>query len=482
MEEGDILLAFMTSIPASPSRRSSSKSLAIATKILAGLFLLCLVLDTFTFNLYHVFSRPSDYSVLLVLTQILKIAATLLVPLAVFLNHRTSKNILRFIYPVVSIASYICFNEYCSIVKTASNTPNYNNLDPVTLEIYDSINLFMPTWAIQTLFLLENALLFLIPVLLLFQDPIRARDFKSILFLPVAVLVSLPLNIFTEVVPLLSEETRDFLTVDNFNLWHFLFLFLVFFLTALAFFLLRGLSTEKQIFYLRAGAIVLTIHFMSKNSMLIGDGYNVYNIILSSIPLFICDIGKFLVFFAVFFRRKIFYDISFFVHSAGAVSVFFYLGTIHNFGTILNYSFPYFAITHLLLFALAVLPIMLGHSSFRGKDAIVPSLYYGVVIVVATVVSVSITNLSATWTTSDGEHLPELLELNFAFTQERPIPIPTPEVLTVTIGHCQVDFLYLPILYLVYVAIFVLFFFFQKMVRLLWRKRNRCLLVRHCLE
>lgn len=457
----------------------ASRSLLI---LFSALFLLVSLLETLTFNLYHVFSRPSDYSVLLVLTQLLKIASYLLVPLAVFLHHRTSKNILRFLYPLVSVASLFCYSEYVSIVKTPANTPNLNHLDPITLEIYDSINLFMPDWAIRTLFLAGDILLLLISVLLFFKDRIVWKDLLSLCYLPVSVLVTLPLNIFTEAVSRFPADVYDFLVVDNFNLWHILSFLLVFVMTVVLFYRLRPLTKEKQVFYLRAMAIILMIHFMSKNSMLIGDGYNVYNIILSSVPLFICDIGKFLVFLAVFTRKKIFYDISFFVHSAGAVSVFFYFGRIQNFGTILNFSFPYFALTHMLLFALAVLPRMLGHFSFRGKDAVIPSLYYGVVIVLATITSVSITNLSATWTTAAGEHLPELLELNFAFTQINPIPVELPDIWTLTIGHCQVDFLYLLILYFVYVAIFGVFFFFQKGVWKLWRAHNRWLVSKGCLS
>ena len=462
-----------------PEKRK--KILPLVLCVLASLFLIVAFLETLTFNLYHVFSRPSDYSVLLVLTQLLKIASYLLVPLAVFLHHRTSKNILRFLYPLVSVASLFCYSEYVSIVKTPENTPNLNHLDLVTLEIYDSINLFMPEWAIKSLFLAGDILLLLISVLLYFQDNIVGKDLLSLCYLPVVVLVTLPLNIFTEAVSKFPSDVYDFLVVDNFNFWHLLSFLLVFFMTVVLFYCLRPLSREKQDFYLQVLAIVLMIHFMSKNSMLIGDGYNVYNIIFSSIPLFICDIGKFLVFLAVFTRKKIFYDISFFVHSAGAVSVFFYFGRIQNFGTILNFSFPYFAITHMILFALAVLPRMLGHFTFRGRDAVVPALYYGVVIVLATITSVWITNLSATWTTASGEHLPELLELNFAFTQINPIPIELPDIWAITIGYCQVDFLYLLVLYLVYVLIFTVFFFFQKGVWKIWRLRNRHLLKRRCL-
>ena len=70
--------------------------------------------------------------------------------------------------------------------------------------------------------------------------------------------------------------------------------------------------------------------FFGKNSMLIGDGYNVYNTLFASIPLFICDIGKFIVFIAIMLDKKWFYQCAYFVHSAGALTVSSYDSHIDN--------------------------------------------------------------------------------------------------------------------------------------------------------
>lgn len=291
------------------------------------------------------------------------------------------------------------------------------------------------------------------------------KDCKSLLYYPIYILCCLPLNVFAEIAPLLSERVLKFTIFENFSFWHFLMFALLIFFTLLAYFVLRKKDAEKQVFYLRAMSVILMIHFASKDSMLIGDGYNIYNIVLSAIPLFICDIGKFIALLAVWTRKKVFFDMGFFVHAVGALTVFFYMGKDQNFGPVFCYSFLYFTSTHLLLFMLSVLPVMLGLTSFSLKDCFIPAAYYACVIVVATVTSVAITNLSATWATPSGEHLSGLLYLNFAFTQICPIPLEFPTFLNVKIGQCEVNVVYVISLYLSYLGLFIAFFLLQLGVR-----------------
>ena len=436
----------------------------IALKVGAGLYLLFGLLQSFTFNQFHVFSRMSDFSFWLVLTELAKMAAYLLVPLAVYLHHKKSQDILKLLYPLFSLLSFLCLFEYAGMTKTSLNTPNRNNLDAVTMAIYDSINLFMPRFAISAMFVFQAALLLSIGLYYLLGNKYRPSDWKSLAYFPLFVLITIPLNILSEPISHSPEWFQQATHFDNFTVWHFLMFGLVIFFTWLAYFLLKKADKDKQVFYLRAMAIVLTIHFAGKDSMLIGDGYNIYNIVLSSIPLFICDIGKIIVLLSVTLRKKILYDIAFFVHSAGALTVFFYFGRIQNFGSVLDYSFLYFTSTHLLLFLLSVLPIMLGHSGFRLKNCLIPIAYYGVVILIATGVSVLITNASSAWVDAEGNHLPELLYLNFAFTQVNPLPIEVPGWLNFHIGSCEVNPIYLLGLYAVYIGLFFIFFGFQLLV------------------
>ena len=435
--------------------------LTVVGYCLSGAFLLIGLLQSLSFNMYHIYSHMVDFSPLLIATELCKISAYLVVPLSIFLRHKTSRNILKLVFCIVALLSFSCIGEYSSMVKTALNSPNANNLDPVTLEIYDSINLFMPRSAIFAMFALTDFILLSLAILVFLEDGLDKKDCKSLLYYPIYILCCLPLNIFAEIAPLLSERVLKFTIFENFSFWHFLMFALLIFFTLLSYFLLRRESPDKQLFYLRAMSVVLMIHFASKDSMLIGDGYNIYNIVLSAIPLFICDIGKFIVLLAVWTKKKAFFDIAFFVHAVGALTVFFYMGKDQNFGPVFCYSFLYFTSTHLLLFMLSVLPVMLGLTSFHLKDCIIPAAYYACVIVVATATSVAITNLSATWATPAGQHLSELLYLNFAFTQICPIPLEFPEFLNVQIGRCEVNFVYVISLYLSYLGLFIAFYLLQ---------------------
>ena len=428
---------------------------------LGAAFILLGVLQSLTFNMYHIYSHTADFSPLLIITELMKISAYLVIPLAVFLHHKTSRDILKLCFPIIALLSFSCIGEYSSMVKTALNSPNTNNLDPVTLEIYDSINLFMPRSAIFAMFALTDFILLSLAILVFLEDGLSKNDCKSLLYYPIYILCCLPLNIFAEIAPLLSEPVLKFTIFENFSFWHFLMFALLIFFTLLAYFILRKKDAEKQVFYLRAMSVILMIHFASKDSMLIGDGYNIYNIVLSAIPLFICDIGKFIVLLAMWTRKKVFFDMGFFVHAVGALTVFFYMGKDQNFGPVFCYSFLYFTSTHLLLFMLSVLPVMLGLTSFHLKDCIIPAAYYACVIVVATAVSVAITNLSATWATPAGQHLSELLSLKFSFTQICPIPLEFPTFLNAKIGLCEVNFVYVVSLYLSYLGLFIAFYLFQ---------------------
>lgn len=439
--------------------------LTVVGYCLSGAFLLIGLLQSLSFNMYHIYSHMVDFSPLLIATELFKISAYLVVPLSIFLRHKTSRNILKLVLGIVALLSFSCIGEYSSMVKTALNSPNANNLDPVTLEIYDSINLFMPRSAVFAMFALTDFILLSLAILVFLEDGLDKKDCKSLLYYPIYILCCLPLNIFAEIAPLLSERVLKFTIFENFSFWHFLMFALLIFFTLLSYFLLRRESPDKQLFYLRAMSVVLMIHFASKDSMLIGDGYNIYNIVLSAIPLFICDIGKFVVLLAVWTKKKTFFDIAFFVHAVGALTVFFYMGKDQNFGPVFCYSFLYFTSTQLLLFMLSVLPVMLGLTSFRLKDCLIPAAYYACVIVAATATSVAITNLSATWATPAGQHLSELLYLNFAFTQICPIPLEFPGFLNVRIGLCEVNFVYVVSLYLSYLGLFIAFYLLQFGIR-----------------
>ena len=94
-------------------------------------------------------------------------------------------------------------------------------------------------------------------------------------------------------------------------------------------------------------------------------------------------------------------------------------------------------------------------------------------ILIATGVSVLITNASSTLVDAEGNHLPELLYLNFAFTQVNPLPLEVPGWLNFHIGNCEVNPLYLLGLYAVYIGLFFVFFGFQRLVSRTHRRLSR---------
>lgn len=432
--------------------------------ILIGLLLVTFIISSYTFQFLYPYGHLNDtnkFSPLFIISELIKLSSYILIPLAICFKNKTTRNIAKIILPIFAIISFFYYNFYISLDKLDPTLPFYNtnNLTELEISIYNKINLFMPKWLISFNFITTNILLILIPLIIFIEDKIRLSDFKSLIFYPLFLLSVLPFNMFDNLVRLFNEKTYNFFLFDNFTIWHFL-MFLILILTTLFTYLyLRNKDSIKQDLILRTLALSLMIHFFGRNSMLIGDGYNVYNTIFASIPLFICDIGKYIVFLAVMFKKKPFYDIAFFVHSAGALTVFFYFGKdgTHNYGTIFNYSFIYFTITHLLLFILSTMPVFLRHSSFSLKQALMPSLYYGVVILVATFTSVLVTNVSATITNDFGQTLLNPIYPNYAFSQICPVPVTFPTFLNLKIGICEVNFFYEIVLFIAYVVLFIAF-------------------------
>lgn len=452
-------------------------SLRKISYVLIGLLLVCFIISSYTFQFMYPYGHLNDtnkFGPLFIITELIKLSGYVLLPLAICFNNKASRNISKFLLPIFAIISLFFCNFYLSISKLNPNLPFYNTnlLDDVTISIYNKINLFIPSWLIGTNFVLTNLLFILLSIIIFIEDKIKVRDFKSFIYYPLFLLLVLPFNLFDNLVRLFPNNVYNFFLFDNFTIWHFLMFIILILSTLFLYLYLRKQSLIKQDLILKALALSLMIHFYGRNSMLIGDGYNVYNTIFASIPLFICDIGKYIVFFAIMFKKKVFYNIAFFVHSAGALTVFFYFGKegTHNYGTIFNYSFIYFTITHLLLFILSTMPVFLRQVNFSLKEALVPSLYYGVVILIATFASVLVTNVSIMITNQNGQTLSAPIYPNYAFSQICPVPVSFPTFLNVTIGICEVNFFYEIVLFIAYVVLFFAFYFIYSIGKLILQK------------
>lgn len=430
-------------------RRAARTDAALTALTVAMLAIAALL--TFSISDYHIFNRVGEYGAVFVLSQWAKKGALLLVPMAVFFKSRKCADMAKWTIPVFALLSWVTYGDYFFASRPA---------DTAAEEILDSFGNVLPLSLEAALFFAENGLLVLISVLLFARDGVRTDPLSFMYFAPVLV-ACMPLNIFENFFDINDFPKNSPWRFYSFTPWHGAAVLLLIGVTVGCWLWLRGKTRGERERLLAALAIVLLIQYHSKDSMVLGDGYNVYTTIFSCVPLFICNIGVYVVTLSIFFKTRILYSIAFFVHAAGALSVFFYFGRdeISNYGIICSYSILYFLATHILLFILCVMPTALGMYRFRFRDCIAPLVYYCIVIVSAAVLSAVVTSASMSWHTVDGEYLPAdgLLLPNYAFTQINPLPFEIPDVWHVTVWRYDIDMLYVVLLYLSYAGMFFAF-------------------------
>ena len=426
----------------------------VGLKVITGLILAIALILTFTISDYYIFNRIGEFNFFFVFSQWMKKAGLLLLPLAVFYNKKSCSDIFKYVLPVFVILSCCTFGKFFDVSAEA-------NAETPSELLFAHMNGFMPKAANMTLFFISNVLYLAACVLLFLRDGYKVKA-KSFIWLPFAIFACMPLNIFENFFNIDNIKQTSFWRFRNFTVWHFLMIAILVGFTVGAYYFLRKKDKKTQEDFLVAAAIVMLIQYHSKDSMVIGDGYNVYHSVFACIPLFICNIGVYVAALSVIFKKKLLYAISFFVHAAGAVSVFVYFGKdeMSNYGIICSYSILYFCLTHILLFALSVMPTALGHYKFKFKDCIIPLAYYFAVIVVATISSALVTSYLTDYTYG-GYILGKVAEEqqllpNYAFTQINPFPFEV-NIWGVTIWKYEVKLLYVLGLYAAYVAIFFAF-------------------------
>ena len=433
---------------------NKNKSVDIALKVLTGVLLAVSLVLTFTVSDYYIFDKFNTYNPLFIICQWIKKAGLLLLPLAVYVKKRSCADIAKYFLPIFVIISLFTYGQFFDITMMTESASAAD-------KVYASINEFIPKTAHMAMFFAESGLMLGACVLLFIRDKFKVTA-KSLRFLPLAVIAVTPLNIFENFYNenLFDNRSHEFiedsfLLFKSFSVWHLLILIILVAFTIGCYYFLRNKDKKKQNDYLIAMAIILLLQYHSKDSVVMGDGYNVYTTVFACIPLFICNIGVYVASLSVFLKKRVLYAISFFVHAAGALTVFAYFGdSISNYGIFCGYSILYFSFTHCILFVLSIMPTALGHYKFKPKDAIIPLIYYCLVIVVAAVSSALVTSASMEFSYGGytlGEN--EWLYPNYAFTQKNPLPIPEP-VLPVTIWRCEMNIAYLIILYAVYVGLF----------------------------
>ena len=430
-----------------------AQKIRLALYALSAGTLLCAFLLTFTISDYYIFNRFDEFNAVFIISQWIKKGALLLIPLAVFYDRRNCADAVKYVLPIFVILSCMLFGNFFEIAKPA---------DTPAQEIYNSVNMFMPRGLIIALFFAQNAFMLGICALFFVRDGAKAASAKCAACWPAAAAACVPLNIFENFFNIDEIPADSFLRFANFTVWHLGAVIVLFAFAVCSYFYIRRKNERDRTACLAAMAVALLIQYHSKDSMVMGDGYNVYHTVLACIPLFICNIGVYIAAFSVLTRKKFLYSASFFIHAAGAVSVFIYFGKddMSNYGIFCSYSILYFVFTHAVLFALCILPTALGQYKFALRDCAAPLIYYLFVVIAAAVCSAVVTSASMTWHTADGYYLQpdELIYPNYAFTQINPLPFEVPPVWTVKIWNYDMNVLYTLGLYAAYVGIFFMFY------------------------
>lgn len=445
------------------------KAIKILLLVSATLAVVTALLLTFTVSDYYIFNRMAEYGVVFSISQWVKKAGLILIILAVFFGCKSCGDAVKYVLPVFVVLSCCLYGNFFDIVPEVNNTND---------EIFNSVNLFMPKWLNITLFFMHNVCLVSCCGLFIVQDGLKVKP-KAFINLPLSILAAFPLNLFENFFDINTIPKDSFLRFYNFTIWHLIALCVLIASTVGLYFFLRGKGRESQDKWLCAIAVCLLLQYHSKDSVLLGDGYNVYRTVWAALPLFICNAGVYIASASVIFKKKFLYSASFFVHAIGALTVFIYFGKneMSNYGIFCSYSILYFCLTHCLLFALCVLPSALGHYKFKIKDCIAPLIYYFIVIVIASIASGLVSYLSTTWLSSDGSHLVYdnfyvtglidggsgvgdlgYMRPNFAFTQVNPLPIDIPWPIKLGGFMSYINLLYVGIVYVAYVCLFFGFY------------------------
>ncbi len=415
-----------------------------------------------TVGRYYIFSRFMEYGIIFCSAEWIKKSAVLLLVMAIYYKKRSCADAIKYVLPFVVLTSIIFIGGYFDI------QPPQDNSDQL---IYNKVNCIISRNQHIALYFISSALMVICSLLLIARDGVKVKA-KSFLYLPLSIILCIPLNFGENFFDINSIDKSSLLWFKSFSIWHLIAVLFLIGSTILTYQLLKRKSKEDAHVYLCALATLLLIQYHSRYSMTMGDGYGKYHTLFDCIPLYICNIGTYVVCLGIYLQKRALYVLSFIIHAAGAISVFVYFGNdnVSNFGIIFSYTFLNFTFVHCTLFVLSVMPFMLKEYVFRKKDFILALSYYFVVIITASIASSLVTSLSTLWNI-DGVYLTTPLYPNYAFTQINPLPLDVPPLLTFTVWKYQVNLLYVLGLYAVYVLIFIAFSSIFVGVNKLYKKR-----------
>lgn len=261
----------------------------IILKTCAAVLAAAAFLLTFTVSDYYIFNRigwensAESFNAFFVISQWVKKAGLLLIALAVFYKKKCCADIAKYLLPVFVILSCCLFGKFFDVSAISADSSAAD-------KVYAHINGFMPKALNQALFFTSNIIYMVICALLFVRDGFKTRA-KSWIWLPFALVACMPLNIFENFFDAANFGRGHFLWFKNFTLWHFLAIVILIGFTVGSYYFLKNKDKSTQNCFLAAAAVILLIQYHSKDSVVMGDGYNVYHTVFACIPLFIAISG-----------------------------------------------------------------------------------------------------------------------------------------------------------------------------------------------
>ena len=269
------------------------------------------------------------------------------------------------------------------------------------------------------------------------------------------VLFTIPLNIFEFLANLIPENILANLAYHNFGVWHLIAIVILIVITLGLYFFLRNKSEDEKWQLLVILSLTFILTYVSKISVSFISGYQGKTQWFNMLPLYVCDIGAILVPIAMLCRKKFFMDNLFYVNAVGAMSVFVFMGidTLNGNNYIFSFNYLYFILTHGLLFALSIMPVVLKLYKPKFKGILNGIAVFTALYIVATFVSAYISTIAFP---TDNPEIWVYWMPNYCFTQICPLPLNF-NFPTTTIWGMSFNIPYLILLYLFYILMFLAF-------------------------
>ncbi|MBQ4558438.1 MAG: YwaF family protein [Clostridia bacterium] len=255
--------------------------------------------------------------------------ATIVTAIEPFRTTYTTKNILRFFVPVVTLLNIIMYKQNLMMFFGTSNVSAF------TLR-----GIFFAT---ELIFMGGISAYYLYKFIINFEKSKRyLNPLKCILAILGLMIACLPVNFFQTLFGIFGEEALDF------NFTHRAVIYLSFIIPLLIYFGFRRKSKEEcktLLIYLATSCLITFCYTIDINSL----NY-------TNLPLHLCNTGVFLIFIAFVFNIKSIYYFTFFVNVIGALFAMFMPNYSGSLFIAENIRFWY---NHMYVFFLPVLAMVL---------------------------------------------------------------------------------------------------------------------------